>query len=107
MELVSSHWDHSLVVGTTHRPDELLTDKRATIIQSNYVSWKGRFDIIVSIDGFPLFDCVSFARCGWRNRTKTARGVHFQSRPRPTDTINRPSRKHESPDPARVGAGGW
>ncbi|WP_158283126.1 WbqC family protein [Azospirillum brasilense] len=55
-----------------------------TIIQTGYVSWKGRFDIIGSIDGFSRFDCVSFARCGWRNRVKTAQGVQWRTIP--TDT---------------------
>ncbi|NUB08181.1 WbqC family protein [Azospirillum sp. Vi22] len=43
--------------------------------------------MISSIDGFSLFDCVSFARCGWRNRIRTARGV--QRLTPPTETKER------------------
>ncbi|MBK3732140.1 hypothetical protein GAY29_03315 [Azospirillum brasilense] len=78
-------------------PIESRLGERITIIQSSYVSWKGRFDIIGSIDGFSRFDCVSLARRGWRNRVKTARGG--QSRPTHRNAVNKPSRKHGSLGP--------
>ncbi|MGR0185080.1 dTDP-4-amino-4,6-dideoxygalactose transaminase [Azospirillum aestuarii] len=40
--------------------------------------------MICSIDGFPLFDCVSFAWCGWHNRIKTVRGVQWLTTPTET-----------------------
>jgi hypothetical protein len=42
--------------------------KRVAIIQSNYIPWKGYFDIINLVDEFVLFDDVQYTRRDWRNR---------------------------------------
>jgi hypothetical protein len=42
--------------------------KRVAIIQSNYIPWKGYFDIIHQVDEFILFDDVQYTRRDWRNR---------------------------------------
>jgi hypothetical protein len=42
--------------------------KIVAILQSNYIPWKGYFDIIASCDEFVLFDDVQFTRRDWRNR---------------------------------------
>ena len=49
---------------------------RLAIVQSNYVPWKGYFDLIQSVDEFVLFDDVQYTRRDWRNRNiiKTVRG---------------------------------
>jgi hypothetical protein len=49
---------------------------RIAIVQSNYIPWKGYFDLIRSVDEFVLFDDVQYTRRDWRNRNriKTARG---------------------------------
>jgi hypothetical protein len=50
--------------------------KRVAILQSNYIPWKGYFDIIASVDEFIVYDCVQFTKNDWRNRNqvKTAQG---------------------------------
>jgi len=44
--------------------------KRVAIVQSNYIPWKGYFDLIASVDEFVLFDDVQFTRRDWRNRNR-------------------------------------
>jgi hypothetical protein len=44
--------------------------KRVAAIQSNYVPWKGYFDIINSVDEFILLDEVQYTRRDWRNRNR-------------------------------------
>jgi hypothetical protein len=50
--------------------------KRIAILQSNYIPWKGYFDIIASVDEFIVYDCVQYTKSDWRNRNqvKTSRG---------------------------------
>lgn len=43
---------------------------RVAILQSNYIPWKGYFDLIASVDQFVILDCVQFTRRDWRNRNK-------------------------------------
>lgn len=43
---------------------------RVAIIQSNYIPWKGFFDLIDSVDDFVIFDEVQYTRRDWRNRNK-------------------------------------
>ncbi len=43
---------------------------RVAIIQSNYIPWKGYFDIIRSADVFVLYDSVQYTRRDWRNRNR-------------------------------------
>jgi hypothetical protein len=45
-------------------------------VQSNYIPWKGYFDLIASADQFVLYDIVQFTKNDWRNRNliKTASG---------------------------------
>ncbi|NER93862.1 MAG: WbqC family protein [Symploca sp. SIO1B1] len=51
--------------------------KKIAIVQSNYIPWKGYFDLINSVDEFILFDDVQYTRRDWRNRNKikTAQGL--------------------------------
>jgi hypothetical protein len=44
--------------------------KRVAILQSNYIPWKGYFDLIDSVDEFILFDDMQYTRRDWRNRNK-------------------------------------
>lgn len=50
--------------------------KRVAILQSNYIPWKGYFDIIHDVDEFIFLDDVQYTRQDWRNRNriKTSRG---------------------------------
>ena len=43
---------------------------RTAILQSNYIPWKGYFDIIGMVDVFVLYDDVQFTKNDWRNRNK-------------------------------------
>ncbi len=44
--------------------------KKVAILQSNYIPWKGYFDIIHSVDLFVFYDDVQFTKNDWRNRNK-------------------------------------
>ncbi len=53
--------------------------KRVAIVQSNYIPWKGYFDLINLVDEFILLDDVQYTRRDWRNRNKikTQRGPEW------------------------------
>lgn len=53
--------------------------KRIAISQSNYLPWKGYFDLIASVDEFVLYDTAQYTRRDWRNRNKvkTRDGVRW------------------------------
>lgn len=53
--------------------------KRIAIVQSNYIPWKGYFDLIAAVDEFILFDDMQYTRRDWRNRNqiKTPTGVQW------------------------------
>ena len=44
--------------------------KKIAILQSNYVPWKGYFDLIRSVDEFILYDEVQYTKNDWRNRNR-------------------------------------
>jgi len=43
---------------------------KVAINQSNYISWRGYFDMIQSVDLYILYDDVQYTRRDWRNRNK-------------------------------------
>ena len=45
-------------------------DKKVAISQSNYVPWKGYFDLIASVDVFVIYDDMQYTKRDWRNRNK-------------------------------------
>lgn len=51
--------------------------KKVSILQSNYIPWKGYFDMIAAVDEFILYDDMQYTRRDWRNRNqfKTQQGV--------------------------------
>lgn len=57
--------------------------KRIAISQSNYIPWKGYFDLINSVDEFVLYDTVQFTKNDWRNRNliKTSDGLKWLTIP--------------------------
>lgn len=57
--------------------------KKIAIVQSNYIPWKGYFDLIAAVDEFVLYDDVQFTKNDWRNRNKikTPGGVQWLSVP--------------------------
>ncbi len=44
--------------------------KTVSIIQSNYIPWKGYFDLIGLADEFIILDSVQYTKNDWRNRNK-------------------------------------
>ena len=64
-------------MGVTGR--KLVCMKRIAILQSDYIPWKGYFDIINSVDEFIIYDDVQYTRRDWRNRNilKTASGIRW------------------------------
>lgn len=57
--------------------------KRIAIVQSNYIPWKGYFDLIAATDEFILYDDAQYTRRDWRNRNqiKTPQGVQWLTVP--------------------------
>jgi len=57
--------------------------KKIAIIQSNYIPWKGYFDMIAAVDEFIQFDEVQYTQRDWRNRNKikTPQGVQWLTVP--------------------------
>lgn len=56
---------------------------RVAIVQSNYIPWKGYFDLIAGVDTFVLYDDAQYTKRDWRNRNriKTAQGVQWLTLP--------------------------
>lgn len=48
----------------------MIMTKKLAILQSNYIPWKGYFDLINMVDEFILFDEVQYTRKDWRNRNR-------------------------------------
>jgi hypothetical protein len=57
--------------------------KKVAIVQSNYIPWKGYFDLIAAVDEFILYDDMQFTRRDWRNRNKikTPQGLQWLTVP--------------------------
>ncbi len=47
-----------------------MQNKKVAILQSNYIPWKGYFDIIDSVDEFIFYDEMQYTKNDWRNRNK-------------------------------------
>ena len=57
--------------------------KKIAILQSNYIPWKGYFDLINMVDEFILYDDMQYTKRDWRNRNKiqTPQGLKWLSVP--------------------------
>ena len=57
--------------------------KKVAIVQSNYIPWKGYFDMIAAVDEFIIFDDMQYTKRDWRNRNqiKTSQGVQWLTVP--------------------------
>lgn len=57
--------------------------KKIAISQSNYIPWKGYFDLIASVDEFILYDDMQYTKRDWRNRNqiKTSQGKQWLTIP--------------------------
>lgn len=60
-----------------------MKSKKIAIIQSNYIPWKGYFDMIAAVDEVILYDDMQYTRRDWRNRNqiKTPQGLHWLTVP--------------------------
>ena len=52
---------------------------KVVILQSNYVPWRGYFDLINTADIFCFYDDVKYTKQDWRNRNKiySKNGLHW------------------------------
>lgn len=73
--------------------------KKIAILQSNYIPWKGYFDLIAAVDEFILYDDMQFTKNDWRNRNKikTPKGLEWLSIPVGSD-ISRKIREVALPE---------
>jgi len=57
--------------------------KKVAILQSNYIPWRGYFDLINHVDEFIIYDDMQYTKRDWRNRNiiKTANGLKWLSIP--------------------------
>ncbi len=67
----------------THQQSSVLNMKKIVIIQSNYIPWKGYFDMIAAADEFIFHDDRQYTKNDWRNRNKikTQNGVQWLTIP--------------------------
>lgn len=56
---------------------------RVAVSQSNYIPWRGYFDLINSVDAFVFLENVQYTKQDWRNRNRiqTPQGTHWLSIP--------------------------
>ena len=57
--------------------------KKIALLQSNYIPWKGYFDIINLVDEFVVYDEAQYTKRDWRNRNliKTKDGLKWLTIP--------------------------
>lgn len=58
-------------------------NKKIAILQSNYIPWKGYFDLINMVDEFIFYDEVQYTKNDWRNRNliQTKQGLQWLTIP--------------------------
>ena len=63
---------------------------KVSICQSNYIPWRGYFDLIASADVFVIYDEVQYTKNDWRNRNliKTATGLSWLTVPVRRESIH-------------------
>jgi hypothetical protein len=61
-----------------------------SILQSNYIPWKGYFDIIAKSDIFVIYDEVQYTKNDWRNRNQiiSKQGVQWITIPVKQDSLD-------------------
>ena len=57
--------------------------KKVAILQSNYIPWKGYFDLMQQVDVFVIYDEVQYTKNDWRNRNliKSKNGLEWLTIP--------------------------
>ena len=78
--------------------------KKVAILQSNYIPWKGYFDMIAAVDEFVLFDDMQYTRRDWRNRNqvKTSQGVQWLTVP-----VRVKGKYHQTVRDTEIDGNGW
>lgn len=74
------------------------------VTQSNYLPWRGWFDMLRQADGLVLLDSVQYTRRDWRNRNriKTAQGPAWL-----TVSVETKGRFHQPVDEVQVTTPNW
>lgn len=75
--------------------------KKIAILQSNYIPWKGYFDLIRSVDEFVLYDDMQYTKNDWRNRNliKTPNGPAWLTIPVRQESLAQTIRETRIADP--------
>jgi hypothetical protein len=62
---------------------------KVAVLQSNYIPWKGYFDLIHDVDIFCFYDEVQYTKNDWRNRNKiySKNGLQWLSIPINKDAV--------------------
>jgi len=78
--------------------------KKVAILQSNYIPWKGYFDLIAAVDEFILYDDMQYTRRDWRNRNliKTPQGLKWLTVP-----VEVKGKYHQTIKETRIADGHW
>lgn len=78
--------------------------KTVVIVQSNYLPWRGYFDLLRQADEFILFDVVQYTQRDWRNRNliKTPGGTQWLTVP-----VQVKGRFEQSIDETRASGHAW
>lgn len=76
--------------------------KKIAILQSNYIPWKGYFDLINSVDEFVLYDDMQYTKNDWRNRNKikTPQGVQWLTIPVTRKSLGQKIKDTQVSDPS-------
>lgn len=82
----------------------MISKKKVAILQSNYIPWKGYFDIIASADIFVFYDNCQYTKGDWRNRNKikTSTGTQWLTVP-----VKTKGRKFQKINEAEVSTTTW
>jgi hypothetical protein len=78
--------------------------RTAVVTQSNYLPWRGWFDMVRHADVLVLLDSVQYTRRDWRNRNriKTAQGLQWLTVP-----VEVKGRYLQTVDETRIAGTGW
>jgi len=78
--------------------------KKVAILQSNYIPWKGYFDLIAAVDEFILYDDMQYTKRDWRNRNqiKTPQGLKWLTVP-----VKVKGRFHQKINETELDGDGW
>ena len=63
---------------------------RAVVLQSNYLPWKGYFDLIHDCDVFIFYDEANYTKNDWRNRNRiySPNGLQWLTIPIPRESVH-------------------